>query len=137
MEGLNHDGPPLSGNYQELFQILGPQIVLIHHRQVLAATQCLIRFANGHGVAILPVALAEGGSAWEMLVLRFRGPKINDYVLVQYGPLPEYHRGDFQEIMDLCRQVSRLPRSRTLTLRLPAPAVITKNREEEKRCSNF
>ncbi|MEW6660384.1 MAG: hypothetical protein AB1424_17195 [Thermodesulfobacteriota bacterium] len=137
MEGLNYGGPPLSGNYQALFQTLGPQIVLIHHRQDLEETQCLIRFVNGYGVAVLPVFPAEDDPAWEMLVLRFRGPKINDYELVQYGPLPEYHRGDFHEIMDLCRQVSRLPQSRTLTYRLPSSAVRNKKREEEKRCSNF
>jgi hypothetical protein len=137
MEGLNYGCPLLSGNYEELFRTLGPQIVVIHHRQVLAARQCLIRFQNGYGVAITPVAPAGDDPAWEMLVLRFQGPKINDYALVQYAPLPEYHRGDFQEIMDLCRQVSRLPQSRTLSLCSPPAAARIKKREKEKRCSNF
>lgn len=137
MEGLNCNCPPLSGNYKELFQTLAPQIILIHHRQVLAETQCLIRFENGYGVAILPVAPPEDDPFWEMLVLRFHGPKINDYKLAQYAPIPEFSRGNSDEIMDLCRQVSRLPPSRTLILCSPRSAARVKKGEWKKRCSNF
>jgi len=137
MEGLNYGGPPPSGNYEELLQILAPQIILIHQRQVLEETQLIFRFVNGYGVAILPVSPPEDDPLWEMLVLRFQGPKINEYELAQYAPLPEYHRGDFDEIMDLCREVSRLPKSRALTLCSPPSAARVKKGELKKRCSNF
>jgi len=137
MEGLNGDCQFLSGNYRELFQTLASQIILIHRRQLAVETQCLIRFENGYGVALLPVSPAGDDPALELLVLRFQGPKINDYELAQYAPLPEYHRGDFEEILELCRQVSRLPQARTLTLCSPPSAAKVKKREGEKRCSNF
>ncbi|MBI4796768.1 MAG: hypothetical protein HY790_13185 [Deltaproteobacteria bacterium] len=137
MEGLNHGSPSLFGKGEEVFRTLAPQIILIHHRQVLAETQLIIRFANGYGVALLPVSPAGDDPILEMLVLRFHGPKINDHKLVQYAPVPEFNRGNFDEIMDLCRQVSLLPPNRTLTLCPGQSAARIKKGAWEKRCSNF
>ena len=137
MEGLNYASPRLFGNDAELIRTLGPQIILIHHRQALPETQFIIRFKNGYGVAIHPVSPAEDDPVLEMLVLRFHGPRINDYKLVQYAPIPECTRGDFGEIMELCRQVSLFPATRTLILdSAPSGARVTKG-GWEKRCSNF
>ena len=137
MEGLNDDSPYLFGQDEKVFRTLAPQIILIHHRQVLAETQLIIRFANGYGVALLPVSPAGDDSVLEMLVLRFHGPKINDSQLVQYAPVPEFNCGNFDEIMDLCRQVSFLPKNQTLAL-CSAPAGARVNQgEREKLCSNF
>lgn len=111
MEGLNHSRTPLLGNEEELLQDLAPQIILIHHRQVLSETQLIIRFENGYGVALLPVSPAGNDAVMEMLVLRFHGPKTNDYKVVQYAPIPEFNRGSHDELMDLCRQVSLLPKN--------------------------
>ena len=137
MEGLNHDSPSLVGSVEEVFRALAPQIILIHHRQVMTEIQLIIRFANGYGVALLPVSPAGYDPVLEMLVLRFHGPKINDYKLVQYAPVPEFNRGNFEEIMALCRHVSLLRPNRTLTLCPGQSAAIIKNGKGEKRCSNF
>jgi hypothetical protein len=137
MLGLDHDSSPLFGNAEELFQTLATQVILIHHRQVFAETQLIIRFANGCGVALLPVSPAGCDQVLEMLVLRFHGPKIDDYKLMQYAPIPEFNRGSYDEIMDLCRQVSLLPKSRTLTGCPAQPVIKVRKREWERRCSNF
>jgi hypothetical protein len=137
MEGLNHCSPSLWGRGQEIFRALGPQIVLIHHRQVPEEKQLIIRFANGYGVALSPVSPPEDEPLWEMLVLRFHGPKIKDGKLAQYTPVPEFNRGDFDEIMNLCGQVSLLPQNRTLTLCPGQSETRIKKGELEKRCSNF
>ena len=137
MEGLHHDSPSLFVRGEEVFRTLAPQIILIHRRQVLAETQLIIRFANGYGVALLPVSLPGDDPILEMLVLRFHGPKINEYKLVQYAPVPEFNRGNLGEIMDLCRQVSLLPQYKTLTLCPGRCAARIKKGEGEKRCSNF
>lgn len=137
MEGLNDDIPSLFGKGEEVFRTLAPQIILIHHRRVLAETQIIIRFANGYGVTLLKVSPAGDDPTLEMLVLRFHGPKINDYQLVQYAPVPEFNRGNFDEIMNLCRHVSLLPQYKTLTLCPGQSAARIKKGEWEKRCSNF
>ena len=137
MEGLNDVIPCLLGQGEEVFRTLAPQIILIHHRQVLAKTQMIIRFANGYGVALLPVSPPGDDPVLEMLALRFHGPKINDYKLVQYAPVPEYNRGNLDEIMELCRQVSLWPQNRTLTVCPGQSAARVKKGEWEKRCSNF
>jgi hypothetical protein len=137
MEGLHHDSPSLFGRGDEAFRALAPQIILIHHRQVMTETQLIIRFVNGYGVTLLPVSPAGEDPIWEMLVLRFHGPKIKDYKLVQYAPVPEFNRGNFEEIMDLCRHVSLLPPNRTLTLCPGQSAAKIKKSEWEKWCSNF
>ena len=137
MTGVNYGSPPLFGNDQELFQTLAPQVIMIHHRQVLGETQLIIRFANGYGVALLPVAAAGNEQVLAMLVLKFHGPKINDYNFGQYAPMPEFNRGSFAEILDLCRRVSLLPKSRALTLCSSQSATGINKGERERRCSNF
>ena len=137
MEEPTYESPHLFAKDEELIQTLAPQIILIHHRQVLAEMQLIIRFANGYGVAIHPVSPAEDDQVLEMLVLRFHGPKINDYKLVQYAPIPEVTRGKGDEIRELCRQVSLFPEPRTLTLYSVPAAGRVKKGGWEKRCSNF
>jgi hypothetical protein len=114
MEGLANNGP--LGKGEKVFRTLAPQIILIHHRQVLEETQLIIRFANGYGVALFPISPPGDEPLWEMLVLSFHGPKIKDHKLLQYGPVPEYNRGNIDEIVELCRRAALLPPNRTSIL---------------------
>ena len=113
MEGINHRRLSHGGPHDEFCQALTAQGTLIHWRQVLEKNQLAIRFENGYGVTILPVPLAA--EVFEVLVLRFYGEGLNDYQVAQYAPIPELNRGDFDEILDLCKQVARLPISKAKT----------------------
>jgi len=110
MEWINHSRLSYFWHHDEFCQALAAQVALIHCRQVLEENQIAIRFENGYGVTILPVSLEE--EVFEVLVLRFYGAGINDYQVAQYAPIPELNRGDFNEIIDLCKQVALLPISR-------------------------
>ena len=110
MEGINHSRLSYVRHHDEFCQALAAQVALIHCRQILEENQIAIRFENGYGVTILPVSLEE--EVFEVLVLRFYGAGINDYQVAQYAPIPELNRGDFNEIIDLCKQVALLPISR-------------------------
>ena len=98
-------------NHDRLFQTLATQIVLIHFRQVPEKNQVIIRFENGYGVIVHPVSLEKDDEIFEMLVIKFNGPKINDYQVTQYAPICELNRGNLDEIIDLCKLVSLLPKS--------------------------
>ena len=111
MEGINHRRLSYAWHHDEFCQTLAAQVALIHCRQVLEENQIAIRFENGYGVTILPVSLEE--EVFEVLVLRFYGTGINDYQVAQYAPIPELNRGDFDEIIDLCKQVALLPISKS------------------------
>ena len=113
MEEINHRGLPYDWHHGAFCQTLAAQGALIHCRQVLEENQIAIRFENGYGVTILPVPLEE--EVFEMLLLRFYGTGINDYQVAQYTPIPELNRGDFDEIIDLCKQVALLPISNART----------------------
>ena len=112
MDGINHNRLPYVWHHDELCQALAAQVALIHW-QVLEENQIAIRFENGYGVTILPVSLEE--EVFEVLVLSFYGAGINDYQVAQYAPIPELNRGDFDEIIDLCKQVALLPISKART----------------------
>ena len=112
MDGINHNRLSYVWHHDELFQALAAQVALIHWK-VLEKNQIAIRFENGYGVTILPVSLEE--EVVEALVLRFYGAGINDYQVAQYAPIPELNRGDFDEIIDLCKQVALLPISKART----------------------
>lgn len=137
MAGLHSNDLSLLGRSGEIFRTLAADIVLIHQRQVPPEIQIIIRFANGYGVALLPVSAGGDETTLEMLVLRFHGPKIKDHKLVQYAAVPEINRGDFPEIMELCRQVSGWPQKRTLTLCPGHAASRIEEGDVGKRCSNF
>jgi hypothetical protein len=113
MEGINHRGLSHPWHHDRFCQTLAGQGALIHCRQLLEENQIAIRFNNGYGVTILPVSLEE--EVFEALVLRFYGTGINDYHVAQYAPIPELNRGDFDEIIDLCKQVALLPISKVRT----------------------
>jgi hypothetical protein len=100
----------LSWNHNKLFQALASQVALIHLRQALKETQIIIRFENGYGVTVLPISIEGNDEVFEMLVLRFYGEGINDYRVAQYAAIPELNRGNFEEIIHLCRQVSFFPK---------------------------
>ena len=136
MEGSNH-GLSWWEKTEALLQGLAPRIVLIHQREALSETQLLIRFANGYGVALLPLAPPEDDAALEMLVLGFYGPKIDDFKLVQYAPIPEFSVGNYEEVLALCRQVALLPRRPGITFSTPPAAARIEKEEWEQRCSNF
>lgn len=113
MEGINHSRLSHVWHHDDFCQALEAQVALIHCRQVLEKNQIAIRFENGYGLTILPISLEE--EVFEMLVLRFYGAGINDYQVAQYAPIPELNRGNFDEIIDLCKQVALLPISKART----------------------
>lgn len=113
MEEINHDRVSYGWHHDSLCQILAAQVALIYCRPGLEENQVAIRFENGYGVSILPVS--PEAEVFEVLVLRFHGTGIHDYQLAQYTPIPELNRGDFDDIIDLCKQVALLPTSKART----------------------
>ena len=134
MDGINHNRLSYAWHHDEFCQALAAQVALIHW-QVLEENQIAIRFENGYGVTILPVSLGE--EIFEALVLRFYGAGINDYQIAQYAPIPELNRGDFDEIIDLCKQVALLPISKARTGSSGQAKAKVRNQKLERRCSNF
>jgi hypothetical protein len=113
MGETDHEGQFYVWDNNNFCQTLADQVALIYCRRTLEKNQIAIRFENGYGVTILPVPLEE--EVFEVLVLRFYGKGINDYQVAQYAPVPELNRGDFEEIIDVCKQVARLPISKART----------------------
>ena len=112
MEGMTQVWPTLA-QQDEFFRSLSPRIILVHLREILERPQLIVRFDNGYGVSLQLAATEENGKVFEMEVLRFHGPGINDHKLAQYTPVPEFNRDHFEEIINLCEQVSLLPKSQT------------------------
>jgi hypothetical protein len=137
MEGVRHSRAPLFWNHDTFFQALGAQVVLIHLRQVLEKNQIIIRFDNGYGVIIFPISLERDNEVFEMLVLKFYGARINDYKLTQYAHIPELNWGNLDEIIDLCKEVSLLPRSETIKLSSDQSKAKVRKKELDERCSIF
>ncbi len=108
MTGITPVWPAFLGHLDEFFQSLAHRITLVHFRQILKRHEIIIRFDNGYGLKLLPAPSAGNEEVFEMLVLRFHGPKIKDQKLAQYAPVPELNRGNLEEILDLCKQVSLL-----------------------------
>jgi hypothetical protein len=113
MPGITQVWQASFGHHDELFQSLAQRITLVHFRRILERQEIIIRFDNGYGVKLLLAPLAGNEEVFEMLLLRFHGPKIRDHKLGQYAPVPELNWGNFEEIIDLCKQVSLLPPSQT------------------------
>jgi len=135
MEGINHSCFSHARHYDRFCQILAAQVAFIHCRQVLEENQIAIRFENGYGVTILPVSREE--EVFEVLVLRFYGAGIDAYQVAQYAPIPELNRGDFWEIIELCKQVALLPVSKARTGSAgPAKGKVS-NQRLAGRCSNL
>jgi hypothetical protein len=135
MERINHSRLSYVWHQAEFLRDLEAQVAFIHCHQVLKENQIAIRFGNGYGVTILPVSLEE--EIFEVLVLRFYGPGINDYQVAQYAPIPELNRGDFKEIIDLCQQVALLPISKARTDSSGQAKAKVRNNKLERRCGNF
>jgi hypothetical protein len=135
MDGINHNRLSYVWHHDELCLALAAQVALIHCGQGMEENQIAIRFENGYGVTILPVSLEE--EVFEALVLRFYGAGINDYQVAQYAPIPELNRGDFDEIIDLCKQVALLPISKARTGSAGQAWVKMRNNKLAGRCSNF
>jgi hypothetical protein len=135
MKEINHNRLSYAWHHDDFCQALAAQVALIHCRQVFNENQIAIRFENGYGVTILPVPLEE--EVFEALVLRFYGAGINDYQVAQYAPIPELNRGDFDEIIDLCKQVALLPISKARTGFSGQAKTKARNKALEGRCSNF
>ena len=134
MEGINHSRLSYAWHHDAFCQALAAQVDIINCRQV-SENQISIRFENGYGVTILPVSLEE--EVFEVLVLRFYGTGINDYQVAQYAPIPELNRGDFDEIIDLCKQVALLPISKARTGSSGQAKAKVRNNKSERRCGNF
>lgn len=109
MEGVNHRGISYALHHDRFCQTLAAQGASIRCRH-LKKNQIAIRFENGYGVAILPVLSEE--ELFDLLVLRFYGTGIDDYQIAQYAPIPELNRGNFVEIIYLCKQIALLPISK-------------------------
>ncbi len=108
MNATNHNkGKGILGS-EEMSRPVGPQAVHLL-RQVLEEKQVTIRFDNGYGGTIFRLAGAGEEEIYGVWVLRFHGPGPDDCDPAQYAPIPELNRGNFAEILDLCRQVSLLP----------------------------
>jgi hypothetical protein len=115
MRVISHARPTIACNHDEIFKSLVAPVALRHLRRVLEEDQITIRFENGYGVTIFQTAPEKQEEVFEMLVLRFYGPDINDYQMAQYAPIPELNHGNFDEILNLCKQVALLPPSRAGT----------------------
>jgi len=137
MKSVTHSRSACFWHRPELFQALAAQVVLIHFRQAWGENRLIIRFENGYGVTILPVSREGNDEVFEMLVLRFNGAGMNDHKVMQYAPIPELNRGNFDEIMDLCKQVSLFPKIQPTTVAPGQSRTEIKEGELERRCSNF
>jgi hypothetical protein len=113
MTGISQVWPTSFRHHGELFQSLAHRITLVHFRQILERREIIMRFDNGYGVKLLLAPPAGNGEVFKMLLLRFHGPKVRDHKLGQYAPVPELNWGSFEEIIDLCKQVSLLPPRQT------------------------
>lgn len=113
MEGMTQVWPTLA-QQDEFFRSLSPRIILVHLREILERPQLIVRFDNGYGVSLLLAATEGNGKVFEMEVLRFHGPGINDHKLAQYTPVPEFNRDHLEKIINLCQKVSLLAQSRTV-----------------------
>lgn len=112
MEGMTQVWPTWA-QQDEFFRSLSPRITLVHLREILERPQLIVRFDNGYGVSLLLAATEENGKVFEMEVLKFHGPGINDHKLAQYTPVPEFNRDHLGAIINLCQKVSLLPQSQT------------------------
>jgi hypothetical protein len=137
MKTMIHSCPPFFWSHDEFFQALGTQIALIHLRQLVDKNRLIVRFDNGYGVSLLPMALEEDDEVFEMVVIRFFGPRIHDYKVVQYAPVPEFNRDNFDRIINLCRQVSLLPQSQAITIASGQSEPKINRRECQPSCGNF
>lgn len=135
MEGINHRGLSYAWHHDGFCKALAAQFALIDCRPFLEENQITIRFENGYGVTIFPVSLEE--EVFEVLVLRFYGMGINDYQVAQYAPIPELNRGDFDEIIDLCKQVALLPISKARSRSAGQAIAEVRNNKLASGCSNF
>jgi hypothetical protein len=135
MEEVNHGRLSYDWHHDGFCRTLAAQGALIHCRQVWEENRLTLRFENGYGVTILPVSPAE--QVFEVLVLRFYGTGINDYQVAQYAPIPELNRGNFDEIIDLCKQVARLPISKARTGSSGQPQAKVCHHKLARPCSNF
>lgn len=135
MERINQRDTFQIWHHDRFYQTLATQVAVIYCWQTLEENQIGIRFENGYGVTILPVSQEE--EFFELLVLRFYGTQSNDYQVAQYAPIPELNRGDFNEIIDLCKQVAFLPTSKPRPDYSGLDKANVKHKKLARRCSNF
>ena len=109
MKSINTERPPLLWHQNEFFRPLTTPFGLVQLKQTMRKNRILITFANGYGVMIIPVLPDGGDEVFDLTVLRFHGAGILDHRVAQYLPIPELSRGDFDETIDSCLKVSRLP----------------------------
>ncbi len=112
MEGITQSCLPWA-QPEELFKSLSDRIISAHHWEILERPRLILRFANGYGVSLRLAATEENEEVFEMEVLRFQGPGINDHKLAQYTPVPEFNRDHLGAIINLCEKVSLLRPSRS------------------------
>jgi hypothetical protein len=135
MEEINHGRQFYAWHHDGFCQAMATKLDLIHCREVLKEKQIAIRFENGYGVIIQPVSLEE--EVFEVLVLKFYGAGTNDYQVAQYAPVPELNRGNFDEIIALCKQVALLPMSNPRRGSSGQVKEQMHNQQLARRCSDF
>ena len=133
---ISHVRPTIACNHDEIFKSLVAPVALRHLRRVLEEGQITIRFENGYGVTIFQTAPEKHEEVFEMLVLRFYGAGVNDYQVAQYVPIPELNRGNFDEILNLFKQVALLPPSRGKTSYPVREKAKVRSKDSERRCRN-
>ena len=105
-----HRGGPWPHNWPALETLFGPltdRLVSVHSRALLIGEQIILRFENGYGANILTNRLKEGLS--ELAVVKFFGPGIDEFNVVQDGPAPDLAWCyTLEEIFRLCDRISQL-----------------------------
>jgi hypothetical protein len=137
MRETEHREPLLHWQQDDFSQALATPGGLSQFRRILRDNRLMIGFANGYGVTIIPVSREGDEEVLEMLVLRFFGAGVMNFRVAQYIPIPELNRGNFTEIIHLCRQIAALPPRAAITGHYSESPPEGKRDNQEQHCSNF
>jgi hypothetical protein len=84
-----------------------------NHQLGMGGKQKLYRFANGYGASVVrfPHSYGWEDGLWELAVLRFTGPKIDDFYLVYDTPITDDVLGYLseQDVDDTLAGIEALP----------------------------
>jgi hypothetical protein len=99
--------PPFWPDPVEVFAPIADCITSKDVRSIMGGRhQAIIRFRNGYGVKVFRYLDSK---IFELIVLRFRGPAINDYELAGDTPVPDLSLAFTNEdILGVCKEVSVL-----------------------------
>jgi len=98
--------PPFWPDPVEVFGPIADCITSKDVRSIMGGHQAIIRFRNGYGVKVFRYLDSK---IFELIVLRFRGPAINDYELAGDTSVSDLTLAFTNEdILGLCKEVSVL-----------------------------